>query len=329
MISAIPTHPQATPLPERLVTDLRRRVAAGDPNAGDVTVCFHDRHSNDVAELRFADGRALMVKRGRYLWARERFETSRIASDLLRPRGVIVPAPLPLPDGLDERPVEAYWRIPLPTLQECWPGLSRREREIALRSLGCLLRRVHSVCLSRYGPLQETASTPVPLSVHLHEDLAARLLPAVAAAWPEAVRALQRLVEAVPALARRLHSCEAAIAHNDLHIGNVLCEVGPDGVRCVGLLDLETAAAAPPESDLAAAQIHHGPLFCQPLPEGWFRCLLDGYGADPDPFVLAFYRAYHLANMGYYSALVGHGEHARAVAQVLDAELEALAGTPA
>lgn len=126
-------------------------------------------------------------------------------------------APLPLPDGLDERPVEAYWRISLPTLEELWPGLSPAEREGALRSLGGLIRRVHDV-------------------------------------------------------------------------------------RLPG----------------------HGPLFCHPLPEGWARWLREGYGSEPEPFALAFYRAYHLANLGYYSALVGHGEHAREVARALDAEVRAL-----
>ena len=320
------SHPQATRLPSRLLTALLRRIAADGPDAGEVAVHYYDMHSNDVAELRLADGRALMVKRGRYLWAAERFATSRIASDLLRTRGgVIVPAPLLLPDGLDERPVEAYWRISLPTLQECWPALSPEERERALRSLGRLIRRVHNVRLPGHGPLQAATSTPVALSDHLHGDLSGRLLPAVAADWPEAVGSLEKLVEAVPALAGRLQECEAAIVHNDLHLGNVLCETGPEGVRCVGLLDLETAGGAPPESDLAVAQVHHGPLFCQPLPEGWFRWLLEGYEADPDPVVLSFYRAYHLANMGYYSALVGHGEHAWEVAQALAAEVEALA----
>lgn len=318
-------HPLATPLPDRLVADLLHRVAPDARDAGEVAVHCHDVHSNDVAELRFPDGRTLMVKRGRFPWAGERFQTSRIASELLRERGsVVAPAPLPLPDGLDERPVEAYWRISLPTLQEVWPGLSPREREEALRSLGRLIRRVHDVHLPGYGPLQAAASTPTPLRDPLHEDLAGRLLPAVYADWPEGAWAVESLVEAVPVLAARLAEREASLVHNDLHLGNVLCEAGPDGVRCTGLLDLESAGAAPPESDLAVAQVHHGPLFCQPLPEGWFRWVLEGYGADPEPFALSFYRAYHLANMGYYSALVGHGEHAGEVARTLREEVEAL-----
>lgn len=323
-MSVIQPHPHATPLPDRLVEALLHRVA-DRPEGEGVAVRFHDVHSNDVAELRFADGRALMVKRGRYPWVAERFETSRLASELLRERGdAVVPAPLPLPDGLDERPVEAYWRISLPTLEELWPGLSPGEREGALRSLGSLIRRVHDVRLPGHGPLQVAARTPVSLSDHLHADLAERLLPAVASGWPEAVAAVEALVEAVPALAERLGGRQAALVHNDLHLGNVLCEAGAEGVRCVGLLDLEAAGAAPPEADLAVAEVHHGPLFCHPLPEGWPRWLREGYGSEPEPFALAFYRAYHLANMGYYSALVGHGVHAREVARALDAELRAL-----
>jgi hypothetical protein len=327
-VCTIVPHPRATPLPDGLIEVLLHRVAAVGSKAEDVVVRCHDAHSNDVAELRFPDGRALMVKRGRYPWVAERFETSRLASKLLRERAdPVVPTPLPLPDGLDERPVEVYWRIPLPTLEELWPGLSPRGREGALRSLGRLIRRVHDVRLPGYGPLRAAAGPPVPLSDHLRGDLEERLLPAVAYGWPEARRDVEGLAAAVPTLAERLEGREATLVHNDLHLGNVLCEADGDGVRCVGLLDLEAASAAPPESDLAVAQVHHGPLFCHPLPEGWSRWLLEGYGSEPDPLALSFYRAYHLANMGYYSALVGHDVHARDVARALGEEVRALSAT--
>lgn len=316
------SQPDALPVPDSLVRALLP-VAAPDVEREKVRIRSLDAHSNDVAEVRVPDGRVLMVKRGRYPWSAARLQASRAAAEMLRDADVRVPQPIALPDGVDARPVEAYWRIEHPTLLDLWPVLPPARRRQALRSLGALLRRVHAVHVGRQGPLG-AGTAPASLAAHLEVDLAGRLLPAVQGVWPAAAAHLERLAGLVSRLDERLAGAPAVLLHGDVHLGNVLCDDAGGTVRCIGLLDLEGAAGGPAESDLAIAQVHHGPLFAAPLPEGWFPTLLRGYGREPDPYALAFYRAVHLANMGFHSALVGHGEHARDVAGALAAELEGL-----
>lgn len=319
--------PNATPLSDSLVAALLARVYGEDRTVEPAAVRFHDMHSNDVAEVLLDCGRTLMVKRGRYDWAVERFETSRAASELIRERtDLVVPAPLDIPLVVDALPVEAYWRIRLPTLQEIWPGLSASERADALRSWGALATRVHRIRLAGHGALQVALAEPRSLEEHLEADIGERLLPAVEQTWPAAAAGVAELLEHVPELAERSGAGGGVLLHNDLHMGNVLCETSGGQIRCVGLLDLETAAGGPAESDLAIAQVQHGPLLGQPLEEGWFSILLEGYGLAPDPFALGFYRGYHLANLGYYAALVGHAEHAAGVAAALAEEVAFLRG---
>lgn len=306
--------PNAAPLPDDLIASLTRAVAPVAGGAQPRDVVFRDQHSNDVAEIRYSDGRTLMVKRGRYDWVAPRFRTSRRAAELLRHHTRIrAPRPLEIPAGLHEQPVEAYWRIDLPTLQDLWPTLGCQARDAALRSWGAVLRDLHSVELHGFGPIHEGAGEYASLTDFLEADLGGRLYPAVAAVWGEGLAVLERLRSAIPAVAARAH-VPARLLHNDLHMGNVLCEAASGAVACVGLLDLETAIAGPAEADLASVEVHHGPLFAQPLAGDWFAELCAGYARDLDPFVLSFFRAYHLINMGFYSALVGHAEHAADVA---------------
>lgn len=320
----IVSQPDAMPIPDRLVRALLP-VAAPGMEREKVGIRSLDAHSNDVAEVHVPDGRVLMVKRGRYPWSAARLHASRTAAQMLRDSDVRVPQPIAIPEGVDARPVEAYWRIEHPTLLELWPVLRPARRRQALRSLGRLLRQVHGVAVNRHGPLGADAA-PASLAAHLEGDLAGRLLPAVQGVWPAAATHLERLAGYVARLEERLAGAPAVLLHGDVHLGNVLCDDAGGAVRCVGLLDLEGAAGGPAESDLAIAQVHHGPLFAAPLPDGWFRILLRGYGREPDRFALAFYRAVHLANMGFHSALVGHGEHAADVAGMLAAEVEGLSG---
>lgn len=317
-MTEILAQPDALPIPDHLVRALLP-VAAPGVERRQVRIRSLDAHSNDVAEVHVPGGRVLMVKRGRYPWSGERLRASRRAARLLRGAGVRVPQPLPLPAGVDARPVEAYWRIEHPTLLELWPSLSPARRRQALRSLGRLLRRVHAVPVERYGPLG-AAEGAASLAGHVEADLGGRLLPAVEGVWPAAAPAVARLTDH----ARRLPDAPAVLLHGDVHLGNVLCHDREGAVRCVGMLDLEGAAGGPAESDLAIAQVHHGPLFAARLPAGWFRALLRGYRRQPDPFTLRFFRGVHLANMGFHSALVGHGEHAAGVAEALAREVEAL-----
>lgn len=276
-----------------------------------------EEHNNDLAELHFDHGGTLILKRGRYDWVAVRFEASRNASRLLRRRtNVVAPAHLSLPRELRRVPVQAYWRIPLPTLEALWPTLSRDARLDALYDWGRLLRRVHRVRLDGCGPLRGERGAADELEGFLRRDLLDRLLPAVTAVWPDARPSVERLADAVPAAAAAAGNRTMRLVHADLHTGNVLCERDGDRARCVGLLDLESAMAGPAEADLASVAVLHGRYFGKPLQGPWLERLHRGYGSEPDPMLLAFFRAYHLVNMGFYSALIERDRHARQVARL-------------
>lgn len=282
-------------------------------------------HTHDMIEVRLRDGRSLMVKHGRHDWSAAEFENSRTASALLRSAGVVAPEHVPAPVAPDGRPVEAYWRVELPTLAEAWPHLGERERRDALRSWGELLRRAHAVTIPGYGAIGGAARSGSPLQWFLAQDLAVRLFPAVASVWPAGLGTVEGLLEAIPEIAAVVGDRPGSLVHGDLHMGNVLCDVGAaGGIACVGFLDLEEAFSAPPEADLARAQLLHGPLFGRPLEEGWFEEVVDGYGHEPNGVLLAFFRVFALLNLGFHAALTGLDTHAAAVAEAAAAELPAV-----
>jgi hypothetical protein len=254
------------------------------------------------------------------VWSADGFTTARLACRLVREQTrLLVPDPLPIACD-PRRPVQAYWRIPLPTLAELWPSLDDRRREEALISLGVLAGRVHRIRTRGWGPLPLALESARTLEDALHEDLAGRLMPAVACIWPDAYGSLQRLVARIPAAARRV-VIAPVLAHNDLHLHNVLCSRDGGRVRCVGLLDLDGTYALPPESDIARFDVLHRPLFEQPIRAAVRARVRDAYPHRLDEALLAFFRAAHLANLGFHSALVGHHEHAAAVAAEFAAEI--------
>lgn len=307
-------------LPNPLIASLQGWIEA-EAGGAEVTDVSFAQHSNDVAELRLDDGRRLMVKRGRFDWVGPRFENSRAASRLIRGEaGLAAPEPLELPEEIDDRPLEAYWRIELPTLRQAWPDLSNPEREQALVSWGEMLTRMHTVRLSRWGAIR---GGPVHRSfeAYMEADLRTRLIPAVWGEWPEASAPVEELARAVTVLASRLRDRSPVMVHGDVHMGNILYDPDPDGAGCVGVIDLESASGGVAESDLAIAQVLHGPLFEQPLPAGFIGTVVESYGSRPDPFAMAFFRTYHIANLGFFSALVGDTEHASEVLGLLEAEL--------
>jgi aminoglycoside phosphotransferase (APT) family kinase protein len=312
--------PNASQLPPELLESLLFSVAPEyTPDRGDIT--YRDQHSNDFAEIRIREGRSLIVKRARFAWAEPRFTASRIASTLIREAtGVEVPAPLPLPAGLGDRAMEVYWRIETPTLQEVWSALDSRARAQALHSWGELTARLHSVQLEGWGPLGDPATQNRTLGEFLEQELRDRLLPAVTGEWAGAVWIVERLLAEVPEVVQRTEG-RSRLVHNDLHMGNVLCAQDDLGIRCVGLIDLETAVAAPPEADLAAMEVHHGPLFEQLIPGHWVPTVMEGYRQPLDQRVVNFYRALHLVNMGFYSAMIGHEWHAERVAEAAAMEV--------
>lgn len=305
--------PSVTPRPSVLPKDdaLAAALAAVETRWPDALPLFVERceqRTNPRLEVRYQDGRTLVVKRGEAEWFRQRFAASRAACGLLRRRtGVVAPEPILIPDSARWPALEVYWKVELVTLAEVWPRLDASARTRALRDWGRLLRRVHRVRPRGHGALPGAERVPGSLHQHLAADLGERLLPAVHHTWPQAVGVLEALVDAVPALAARAGA--PVLLHGDPHQGNVLCRVEGPRIRCAGVIDLEAAWGGPPEADVAVAELIHGPLF-DPLPAGWTAEFRRGYGEALDAAAVAFYRAVHLSNLGYHAALTGIHAHA-------------------
>lgn len=280
--------------------------------------------SNELLELGFDEDRILMVKRGRHEWVQEMFDTAEAASELLHSRtDLAVPRPLAV-EGASSNPLQAYWRIQLPTLGGLWSQLTGSEQQDALRSLGRLVRRLHRLELPGWGSLLDLDTGPRGLESYLRRDLAERLLPAVVGSWAEGVQPLESLIDTIPVVAARVGGDGGTLSHSDLHLQNVLCRRTDEGVTCVGLLDLDNCRSLPPEADLASFHVLHGPLFNQQLAESRHEALREGYRAHLDPVLLGFFRASSLANLGFHSALVGDDIHAGWIADGLADEVAVL-----
>jgi aminoglycoside phosphotransferase (APT) family kinase protein len=283
-------------------------VEARWPDARPLDVRAAARHTNPRLEVRYRDGRTLVIKRGEEEWVRQRFAASRAACGLLRRRtGIVAPEPIPVPETERRPPLEVYWKVELTTLADAWPILDSGARARALRDWGRLLRRIHRVRPRGHGVLPRAERAAGSLEAHLASDLGGRLLPAVRQTWPAGVDVVGALVDAVPLIAAR--AGEPVLLHGDPHQANILCELEGRKVRCTGVIDLEAAWGGPPEADVAVAELIHGPLF-HPLPAGWTAEFRRGYGEVLDGAALAFYRAVHLANLGYHAALTGLHVHA-------------------
>lgn len=301
------------------VTSLIARVPELEPERFE-RLRLLQQHSNDVAEVSFASGRRLVLKRARYAEMGRRMIAANLAARVLwEEGGILAPEGLVI-RGVDGEPILLYWWIDYPTLEDLWPGMSAVAREEALRDWGRLLRRMHQIRLEGAGPL--VAEWGVSPGGAVVSDLQGRLLPAAKAGWPGGLPA----IEALTSMARP--TCSSAgpsvLLHGDLFSANVLCEVTLRGARCVGVLDLEDAFGGPPEADLARTEILHGPLFGRALPASWFEVLLEGYGRVIDPALLGFFRAYHLLNMGYHAAVTGLQAHAEDVAEAAGEEIQAI-----
>lgn len=310
--------------PVRLPPWLRALIAALPEQPGEpLDHQWRGGHSNDVRELTFADGRILIVKRARQTWGRAGYATAAAAAHLIRSRsGLEVPEPLPVPLRLHGRTVQAYWRLPRPTLAELWPRLEDAQRLVALRSLGALMRRLHAIDAPRFGDIT-AAGTQDDFATMLQRDLQLRLLPAVYAHWPDGAWWVERLIERIPDVADNGPHAPV-LTHNDLHMGNVLCDVGAAGVECVGLLDLDGVTGCCAARDVATFSVLHGPLFLKPLTAPFHAALAESAGCERQPLLLSFFRCVQLANQGFSSGLLGDIEHAALIRDALDAELRAL-----
>lgn len=284
-----------------------------------------DIHSNDVAEISFSDGRILVFKHARYDWARSRFKVARRASEILRDNGIICPAPLATPPDLSDMPTEAYWRIPSPIMAEVWPDLSDEQKASALQAWGSLARRIHKIKLNGQGKLLNVLSEESTLENFLRSELIERLGSEITKVWTDAIPALEAAINYIPEV--QASRPTGRFLHNDLHMKNVLVDVNKKTgeVSCPGVLDLEAAFVGPKESDLAHTQVLHGPLFGQHLEfPGWKEAFMTGYGKDVKENILAFFRIYHLINLGYYFAITNRHEHAKKVAALANQSAEML-----
>jgi Ser/Thr protein kinase RdoA (MazF antagonist) len=321
------THPDTDWIP-----DVLRRLDGAARNLTVRRIRADHSHSNDIFELTLCDGRTLLLKRARHEWLRPCFTASATAARLISASSeLVVPQPLPLPDLPEELPVQAYWRISLPTLAQLWPDMTAERQAAALRSLGALTRRLHTIAAPGWGPLHR-CDAECDLAGDLHRDLRQRLLPAVIAHWPAGIAALERLIQGIPtvqqrwsaAAEQRWSAAAAALVHADLHLGNVLCRVRGGHVHCVGFLDLDGAAGGTAEADVACFDVLHGPLFQRHIHRDLRLELRRGYGPGLDDQILEYYRCAHLGNQGFSSALLGHEGHAADIAAELDRRMGTL-----
>ena len=197
------SQPNGAPIERDLVRSILGGVVGDKTTTEDFDLVNYDQYSNDLAVATLRDGRRLVVKRGRHEWSRAALENSRRGANLLNDQGILAPLALVLPPEVEADPIQAYWRIELPTLMELWPGLNGVERERAIRSLGRLIRRAHAVQLSGDGLLVTDELGRRPIAAVLTEELRDALMPAVKETWPSAVPYVDTLLAMMPAVARR------------------------------------------------------------------------------------------------------------------------------
>lgn len=278
--------------------------------------------NNNVTEVRFGDGRSLIVKRAPHAWSARRFRAAKTAAYLLRQRGVEAPEHLPVPEKVGEQPVMTYWRIPLPTLNEVWPTLGGDERSITIESWGALLETAHRVTFDQFGSLPGTGKSHETPGDFLRADLEDRLRPAMKTIWPDGMKALDALSDAVDKIDDAVAGAIPSLLHQDMHMGNVLVRRENGRYRCAGFIDLESAQTGPREADIASALVQHGVLFGLDEPhQDFLRDLTIGYGRPLHPFLLRYYEIYHLVNYGFYSAMTGAERHAEDVARAAELRL--------
>lgn len=284
--------------------------------------------SNNIVRLTFDDGRKMIIKQSQYGWARPRFKSARNASRLIRRQSsVTAPKHLAVPEEVVDYPTIAYWYLPYPTLKKLWPELSVTQKQQASKSLGRLLSEIHQIKIPNYGLLNEKNSYQ-SASAFMYSDLHDRLKPSIAAYWPDVLPMVDRLIQ----IAQNLPDNEdnAALVHNDMHLGNIICKVQNDEIKCIGLLDMEEATGGIWESDLASAMTLHHPLFFSSKLKGngfkdFGQCISEGYGKKPDQKLLRFFRIYHLINLGYFSAMNEEYQHAQHIGKKARELLSAVA----
>ena len=117
---------------------------------------MNDEHSNDLAMIRFDNGRTLMVKRARHEWAGPRFDAAALAAELLhREAGIKVPVPLKLFSTSRSSAGAGLLADRAADAARALAGESPKHPVTeVVRSWGELVRRVHAIKLPGQGPLR-------------------------------------------------------------------------------------------------------------------------------------------------------------------------------
>ncbi len=306
---------KACPFSLNIIHHLKNAVGDKDTTLSKINTL--SGYSNKIVQLTLDGGHRIIVKQAQHDWAEPRFESARRAARLLRRHSsIIAPEHIAVSEVADN-PTIAYRYLPFPTLEELWPDLNLQQKINAAKSLGGLLREMHQIEVPDYGLFHDEVSYE-SASSSMYRDLHDRLRPAICDYWVDMLPAVNRLLRMAESW-QEDHQ-PAALVHNDLHLGNILCEVNNGDVQCMGLLDLEEARGGRWESDLANVATLHHPLFSREEGKGdwlhgfdWY--IIEGYGKKPDPELFCFYQVYHLLNLGFFSALNNDHYHARQVGE--------------
>ncbi|MBZ0318900.1 MAG: aminoglycoside phosphotransferase family protein [Anaerolineae bacterium] len=177
-----------------------------------------------------------------------RWESERIAYDLLRADGIPVPTIVAL--DTSKSIVPYYYlivnRLPGTPIVDSWPDLDDRQRKQLAHRAGEILAIIHGHTFARYGSLWDLATGGHDTwAGHVHQYYAEYHTLAVQhhALSPDQLTRLEKIVDKFDPLMRDVH--RPAFVHWDYHFENILQQDG----EITGILDFEWAIAGDPAWD--------------------------------------------------------------------------------
>ncbi|MFI6907016.1 amino acid adenylation domain-containing protein [Nonomuraea sp. NPDC050394] len=252
-----------------------------------------------VYEVR-TPGRELIFKLYPGLFT-DRMRKEQRVYELLGPTGAAAPGVVLADDSKRDLP-QAYLvmtKIPGRPLSQVSASLDAETVERLYHEMGRLLRAVHSVELTAYGPLDGVQEPTNAAYLGGQFDLKVAQFaefggdPGVHAALVARVRADRRLLE---------RCTTPVLLHHDFHERNVMADQRDGRWELTGVIDVENALAGDPLMDLARTD-----YFAVKDDPARRRALLDGYGTLPGDWAerLAFYRLYHALDQWHWLATLG------------------------
>ncbi|MFI9557432.1 amino acid adenylation domain-containing protein [Nonomuraea endophytica] len=190
-------------------------------------------------------------------------------------------------------------KIPGRPLSQVSAALDAGTVERLYREMGRVLRAVHSVELSAYGPLDGVQEPTNDAYLGGQFDL--KVAQFAEFGGDQDVHAA--LVARVRADRHLLDRCTTPVLlHHDFHERNVMVEEHDGRWELTGVIDVENALAGDPLMDLARTD-----YFAVKDDPARRRALLDGYGTLPADGAerLAFYRLYHALDQWHWLATIG------------------------